>query len=141
MRSILSAIVGALLLAACGNQQAGYIITDNKHSLSITRTQDYPGARWDTRLVISNFPECQRRHMLKDTGDKFTADLYRTEPNVFILNQGKRWYVAATSGCRMQQFDAEPPEPGELIGRFEIKDDALVFSSLEKPAADAARAR
>ena len=102
MRSILSAIVGALLLAACGNQQAGYIITDNKHSLSITRTQDYPGARWDTRLVISNFPECQRRHMLKDTGDKFTADLYRTEPNVFILNQGKRWYVAATSGCRMQ---------------------------------------
>ena len=66
---------------------------------------------------------------------------FRTEPNVFILNQGKRWYVAATSGCRMQQFDAEPPEPGELIGRFEIRDDALVFSSLEKPAADAARAR
>ena len=130
----------ALLLAACGNQQAGYQITDNKHSLSITRSQEYPGARWDTWLVISNFPECQRRHALKDTGDKFGMDLYRPEPNVFILNQGKRWYVAAMAGCRMQQFTTEPPEPGEQIGRFETKEGELVYTSLEKPADGAGKA-
>ena len=135
MQRALIVLATTTLLAGCGSQQAGYQITDNKHSLSITRTQDYPMARWDTRLVISNFPDCQRRYTLKDTGDKVGIDLYRTEPGLFILNQGKRWYVAASAGCRMQMFEEAPPEPGELIGRFETKDDVLVYTSLEKPAA------
>ncbi len=127
-------------LAGCGSQQVGYQITDRHHSISVTRAQQYPGARWDTWLVVSRFPECQRRYELAKSGDKFKLDLYRVEPGVFIANQGKAWYVMETKECRQQKYDAPPPEPGELIGTFQVKDDALVYVNKEAKPADAAAA-
>ena len=135
-RALFVALLGAIVLAGCGSQQAGYQITDNEHSLSITRSQQYPGATWDTWLVVSRFPDCVRRHELKSTGDKFKMDVYRFEPGVFVLNQGKRWYAAETKTCRSQMYKEAPPEPGVLVGTFQIKGEELVFVGLEKPAAN-----
>ncbi|MBK6906122.1 MAG: hypothetical protein IPH08_02935 [Rhodocyclaceae bacterium] len=126
------------VLAGCGSQQAGYQIVDRHHSISVSRDQQYPGSKWDTKLVVSRFPECQRRYTLAPSGDKFKMDLYRVEPGVFILNQGKTWYVAETKECRHQKFDSVPPEPGELIGTFQTKEEELVFVSKEKKGDDEA---
>jgi outer membrane lipoprotein-sorting protein len=124
----------ALLVSACGQQQVGYQITDRNHSISVTRAQQYPGSKWDTFLVVTRFPECQRRYPLTQTGDKFKLDLYRVEPGVFIVNQGKNWHVAETKECRQQKYDKAPPEPGELIGTFQTKEKELVYISKEAKA-------
>lgn len=131
MRSLLS-LAAVAALAACGSQQAGYEISDRNHSLSVTRAQPYPSAAWDTHLVVSRFPECQRRYELKPTGDKFKMDVYRFEPGVFVLNAGKRWYVAETKTCRWDTYKEPPPEPGDLVGTFRVKGDALVFVKAEE---------
>lgn len=124
--------LATLLLAACGSQQAGYQITDRNHSLSVTRDQPYLGANWDNWLVVTRFPECQRRYALKESSSEaFKMDVYRVEQGVFILNHGKRWYIAETRTCRWQQYESEPPQPGELIGSFRTRDDQLVWEPAE----------
>ena len=54
-------------------------------------------------------------------------DVYLVEPQVFILNDGKRWYIAETKTCKWQQYEAPPPEPGELIGTFQNKEEDLAW--------------
>lgn len=138
MRSglMLAATVVALL-AGCGQQQVGYQIDGRNHSLSVTRDQPYPMADWEVYLVVSRFPECQRRHKLKSSAaDGFKMDVYRVQPGVYILNRGKLWFVAETKECQMQQYKEPPPEPGELIGTFVTKDGELTWDSKEKPKAE-----
>jgi hypothetical protein len=137
-RVLVLGAIGALSLglAGCGSQQAAYDFSNGLESLSVTRDQQYPGSNWDTRLIVARDPECQRRYTLKATGDKFKMAVYRYEPGVFLLNQGKRWYVAETRTCRWQMYDEAPPEPGELIGNFVIKDEKLAYVSEEKKAAE-----
>ncbi len=121
-------LAAAFVLVACGSQQAGYQITDRHHSLSVTRDQQYPGSDWTNYLVVTRFPECQRRYKLKDSAtDSFKMDVYLVEPQVFILNHGKRWYIAETKSCKWQAYESPPPEPGELIGTFQTKDDGLTW--------------
>jgi hypothetical protein len=133
----------SLLLAACGGtQDAAYLIDGSQHSLTLTRQQTFIGSDWTTEFVVARFPSCQRRHPLKELiGDKVKMDVYRTDPGVFILNSGKRWYVTETATCRLEQFKTPPPEPGDLIGTFQFVDGKLDYKSKEekKPvAADAA---
>jgi hypothetical protein len=35
--------------------------------------------------------------------------------------------VAETKACGWQQYKEPPPEPGELIGTFQSRDDALLW--------------
>lgn len=139
MKLLLSLISG-LLLAACGDtQHAAYLISGGQHSLTLTRGQDFIGSDWNTELVVARFPDCQRRYALTGlSGDKLKMDVYRTEPGVFILNSGKRWYVTETRTCRFEQFKEAPPAPGDLIGSFQIKDGTLEYKAQEKPAPAAA---
>lgn len=128
MMRLLALFLATLMLAGCGSQQAGYEIDgSNKHTLSLTRTQDYPGSDWKNYLVVSRFPGCQRRYRLGDTGDSYKMDVYRAQSGVFILNQSKRWYVTETQTCQWQEYPEPPPEPGELIGTFQTKADELVW--------------
>ena len=122
-----------LLLAGCGDtQNAAYMISGGQHSLTLTRQQDYVGSDWNTELIVARFPDCQRRYFLTGVvGDKLKMDLYRTEPGVFILNSGKRWYVTETRTCRFEQFKEPPPAPGTLIGNFQVRDGTLEYKSEE----------
>lgn len=137
---LLLSLISVLLLAACGDtQHAAYLISGGQHSLTLTRGQDFLGGDWTTELVVARFPDCQRRYVLTGlSGDKLKMDVYRTEPGVFILNSGKRWYVTETKTCRFEQFKEAPPAPGDLIGSFQIKDGTLEYKDQEKPAPAAA---
>lgn len=134
-------LLSILLLTACGgSQNASMLIDDAAHSLSVIRKQAYLGSEWTTEFVVSRYPECMRRHPLKGVvADKLKLDVYRVEAGVFILNAGKRWYVSETKTCRLEQYDNPPPEPGELIGTFQIKDGQLTFVGkvVKSPAGDA----
>lgn len=116
------------LLVACAKEPAGYEIDGGNHSLTVERNKPWPWSDgWELDLIIARYPECQRRYTLKKAGEKVRVDLYRTPTGAYILNQGKRWYVAETQTCRMQQFEEQPPEPGELIGSFRVKNGAFTF--------------
>jgi hypothetical protein len=129
-------LLSILVLAGCGDtQHAAYLIAGGQHSLTLTRQQAFIGGDWDTELVVARFPDCQRRYALTGVlGDKIKMDVYRTEPGVFILNAGKRWYVTETKTCRFEQFKEPPPLPGDLIGSFQAMDGTLGYKSLEAPA-------
>ena len=128
-------LLSILLLVGCGDtQNAAYLIAGGQHSLTLTRQQDFIGSEWNTELIVARFPDCQRRYFLTGVvGDKLKLDLYRTEPGVFILNSGKRWFVTETQTCRFQQFKEPPPAPGILIGSFQVRDDKLEYKSQEAP--------
>ncbi len=117
-----------LFLAGCKKEPAGFLIDGGDHSLTVERNKPYFwSSGWELDLIIARHPECQRRHPLRKAGERVRVDLYRSADGVFILNQGKRWYVAETQQCRMQEFEAAPAEPGELLGAFRERDGAFVF--------------
>ena len=130
-------LLSILALGACGDtQNAAYLIAGGQHSLTLTRQQDFVGGEWNPELIVARFPDCQRRYFLTGVvGDKLRMDLYRTEPGVFILNSGKRWYVTETQTCLFQQFKEPPPAPGVLIGSFQVRDGKLEYKSQEAPGA------
>ncbi len=125
---LLPALLIAALLSACSQEPAGYLIDGGDHSLTVERNKPYFWSDgWELDLIVSRYPECQRRHHMKKAGEKVRVDLYRTPAGAFILNQGKRWYVAETRDCRMQQYEEEPAEPGDFIGSFRVKNDVFTF--------------
>lgn len=129
-------LLSVFVLGACGDtQHAAYLIAGGQHSLTLSRQQGFIGADWDSELIVARFPDCQRRYPLPAmAGDKAKMDVYRTEPGVFILNSGKRWYVTETKTCRFDVFKEEPPAPGELIGSFQVVAGNLEYKSREEKA-------
>ena len=138
MKNII-ALLTFLVLAACGDtQQAAYLIAGGNHSLTVSRQQTVIGGDWESEFIVARFPDCQRRYPLAGAiGDNIKMDVYRTEPGVFILNSGKRWYVTETGTCRFEQYKEPPPVPGDLIGSFQVKDGKLDYKDLQgkKPGA------
>ncbi len=128
-------LLSVLLLGGCGDTQiADYLIAGGRHSLTLTRQQDFVGSEWTTELIVARLPDCQRRYLLTGVaGDKLKVELYRSEPGVFILNSGKRWYVTETQTCRFEQFKEPPPAPGVLIGSFQVRDGRLEYKDQEAP--------
>ncbi len=127
---VLCGCLTSLLLTACVREEAAsYLINDdNRHSLSIFRTA-YPwSSTWEVKLVTTHTPQCQRRHTLLEVPEsRFRIDVYQPAPDVFILHQGKRWYVTEMGKCGFQQFEVPPPSPGDLMGQFTEKDEQLAF--------------
>lgn len=127
----------AVLLAGCVSDSASYLIEGRDHSLTLLREQAYFwSGEWDLELMTTHQPECMRRHKLKPVpmGD-FKAELFRSLEGGYILKQGGNWYIADTQKCRLQQYQAPPIEPGDLLGAFEVKDDRLQFVEAAKLAA------
>jgi len=132
--SLLVAFVAALLLAGCKKEPAGFLIEGGNHSLTVERNKPYFWSDgWELDLIVTRYPDCQRRYPLRKTGERVRVDLYQPQPFVYILNQGKRWYVAETGACRMEPYEAPPPEPGQLLGSFRVRNGVFAFV----PAADA----
>lgn len=128
MRSLLLPLLVAPLLAGCEIEPAAYLIDGGNHSLTVERKKPYFwSSGWELDLVVSRYPDCQRRYPLEKAGEKVRVDLYRVETGAFILNQGNHWYVAETRDCRFQKFAQEPADPGEYLGAFRPKGGELTF--------------
>jgi hypothetical protein len=129
--SILPLALLAALLAACSAEPASYLIAGSEVALTVERTKPYFWSdSWDLSLVARRNPECQRRYPLKrTTGNSVRLEVYSPETGVYILRQGKRWYVTELAKCGFDTFKEAPPEPGELLGVFQEK--AGVFKFVE----------
>lgn len=124
----------SFMLASCGGSQFAYFDDGGGLTLSVVREQNYLGGPWQSTLVAAATPRCQKRHALEGMSeDGFQLKVFRPESGVYILNSGKRWYVAELRNCEFQTYKTPPPFPGDAVGRFEARDQTLLFVP-EKPA-------
>ncbi len=124
------------LLAGCAKEPAAYLVAGPDVSITVERTKPYFwSSGWELDLVASRYPECQRRHHLKPAGNNVKVELYSPEPGVFILRQGKRWYVTELRECGFSAYQEPPPEPGELLGAFQEKNGTFRFVASQDKAA------
>ncbi|MBK9955449.1 MAG: hypothetical protein IPP18_10045 [Rhodocyclaceae bacterium] len=129
----------ALMLAACAKEPAAYLIAGNDVAITLERIQPYFWSTgWELDVILRQHPSCQRRHHLKPTASaKVKVEVYSPEPAIYILRQGKRWYVAELRSCGFDAFKEPPPEPGELRGAFQEKDGVFTFVERKDKAAKA----
>lgn len=138
---VLATLTLAAVLSGCGStDMASMPIQGSEHSLTLVREKPYAwSAGWDMAVVVARMPDCMRRHHLKHVGDgSFKVEVFRTPQARWILHQGKRWYIADTESCLLQQFDEKPEQPGDLVGTFGEKSGVLTFTQspdLKLPAA------
>lgn len=128
-------VLSASLLSGCGSSDSAAMLIDGpKHSLTLIREKAYLWSdSWDLAMVVMRDPECTRRHHLKPAPDtSFKMEVYRPVDGGWILKQGKRWYIADTASCQLQQYKEPPPEPGNLVGAFQEKDGTLAFVAAPK---------
>ena len=129
-RRAFAAATMALALAGCGSSDtASFMIDGGDTALTLERIKPYAWSEgWELELIVRRNPECQRRHVLKAvTTDAPKVELFTPEPYVFIIRQGKRWYVTDLKSCQLQAFKETPPEPGAPVGAFQVKGDKFVF--------------
>ncbi len=126
-----------LLLAACSKDPAAYMIAGSEVAITVERIRsNFWSSGWELDLIVRQHPNCQRRHHLKPTsGGKVKVEVYSPEPAVYILRQGKRWYVTELRNCGFQAYKEPPPEPGDLIGVFQEKDGVFKFVESEDKVA------
>jgi hypothetical protein len=131
----LALLLAVLVLGACGDTQTAFVSEGNSdQSISVVREQSHAGGAWQSTLIVAGLPQCQRRFALQDAGtDSFRIDVYRPGPGLFILKAGKRWDVVELKSCGYQTYKTPPPEPGELVGSFEMAEGKLRYSA--KPGA------
>lgn len=130
MRRLCLVLAMTSLLSACGTSDTSTMpIQGSDHALVLIREKPYLwSSGWELSLVVSRMPDCMRRHHLKPAGDNtFKMEVFRTEQGGWIMRQGKKWYVAETQNCQLQQFDTKPPEPGTPVGIFSDKSGTLKF--------------
>ena len=129
--------LAAALLAGCGSgDTASMLIEGPNHALTVVRDKAFAWSDWEVSMVVARQQECMRRHKLRPVGEgAFKVEVFRTD-TAFILRQGKNWYVTETQKCDLQQFKTPPPEPGELLGAFQVRDGGLKF--VENPKAKTA---
>ena len=130
VRNVLATAMAALSLAGCGSSDtASFMIDGNDSALTLERIKPYVWSDgWELELIVRRFPDCQRRHTLKAANsDALKVELFTPEPYVFIIKQGKRWYVTDMKTCDLQAFKEPPPLPGTAVGVFQEKDGTLKF--------------
>jgi hypothetical protein len=127
--SLLLALLCAGLLSACSSESSSYMIDGGDRALTLVRDKPYLwSGSWEMDLVVTNLPDCQRRHKLKNAGDgNFKLQVFRPQEGGYILHHGKRWYVVELRGCQLQAYVEPPNEPGELMGTFEARDEPVRF--------------
>jgi hypothetical protein len=118
-----------MLIGACAKEPAAYLIAGSEIAITVERIKpNFWSSGWELDLIARQHPNCQRRHHLKPTkSDKVKVEVYTPQRGVFILRQGKRWYVTDLRTCALDTFADPPPEPGELVGSFMVKDGEFKF--------------
>lgn len=136
MKRMATMAAALLTLQGCGSSDsASFMIDGNETAVTLERLKPWAWSEgWELNLTVRRNPECQRRHGLKVAmGEAPKVELFTPEPYVFIIRQGKRWYVTDLKSCRLQAFKEAPPEPGAPVGAFQVKDDKLVFVQDARP--------
>lgn len=130
-------VLASLVLAGCKSETASFLLAGSDAALTLERRKPYFWSEgWELEMVVRNNPECQRRHKLKEVGNNAArVDVFMADATVFILRQGKRWYVTDLKSCQLQQYKEEPPEPGELVGAFVTKGGVFKFAETRDKAA------
>ena len=136
-RRILFLPLFALLLAGCENSATAYIIDGKDHALMLVREQ-----RWfwsdeiGQAVVASRLPDCQRRVAIwPGTPSGPEMEVYEAGYQLWALKQDRRWYLASTEKCLVQDWDDAPATPpGPLVGTFVMRDGTPVFEAVAKPA-------
>lgn len=134
---ILFASLLAPLLVACENGATAFMVEGKDHALILVREQAYV---WDSEvtqfIVASRIPHCQRRVKIHSGTTTFAdMEVYDAGDRLWALHQGRRWYLAGTEKCLVQ--DWEPPggrPPGPLVGTFRLKDGSPAFVAAEGAA-------
>lgn len=131
------------LLAACSDLRATFEIRGSAHSLSLIRITGMP---WESQakysVVASRMPDCQRRHAMPEAALTAKVEVYSPGNDAWILRQNGRMFVVETRTCEgFARLDKEPDTGlGELMGVFEMKSGALVFTPAKKPASSSPEA-
>ena len=124
------------LLAACTDLRATFEIKTSAHALSLIRVTGMP---WEKKakyaIVAARMPDCMRRHSMPDAGLNAKVDVYSPGNEAWILRQEDRLYVVETRTCEgFAKLDKVPDDGlGVLMGSFEMRKDALVFTAAPKP--------
>lgn len=129
------------LLAGCAKEPAAYLISGSEIAITVERTRPYFWSKgWELDLIVRQHPNCQRRHHMKPTsGGNVRVDVFSPERGVFILRQGKRWYVTELRECGFADYAEPPPEPGELLGAFREQEGTFRFVENKDKAVGAVR--
>lgn len=127
----------AVLISGCAKEPAAYQISGSDIAITVERIKpNFWSSGWELDMIARQHPNCQRRHHLKPTkSDKVKVEVYTPQRGVFILRQGKRWYVTDLRTCDMSAYKEPPPEPGELVGAFMEKDGEFKFVESKDRAA------
>jgi hypothetical protein len=131
-----------LALAGCGSTEtASFLVDGSDTALTLERTKPWAWSEgWELDMTVRHNPDCQRRHRLKAAAaNGLKVELFTPEPYIFIIRQGKRWYVTAVKSCQLQAFDEPPPEPGTPAGAFVMTGGKLRFVAEQRGNAPAAR--
>lgn len=129
------------LLAACTDLRASFEIKGSAHALSLIRVTGMP---WEKTakysVVAARMPDCMRRHAMSEAGRDAKVEVYAPGNDAWILKQNGSMYVTETRTCEGFAKLAAVPEGGmgPLMGTFEMRGDALIFSAAPKAAPPAA---
>ncbi|WP_301100737.1 hypothetical protein [Propionivibrio sp.] len=128
------------VLTACSDLRATYQIKGSAHSLSLIRVTSYPWQKTAKySIVAARMPDCMRRHPMSEAGLNARVEVYSPGNNAWILKQDGRMFVVETRTCEgFANLDKVPEDGlGPLLGAFEMRQDALVFTAaprVEPPA-------
>ena len=120
------------LLAGCTDLRATFEISSRTHALSLIRITGMP---WEKTakysIVAARMPDCMRRHALPDAGLNARVEVFSPGNDAWILRQNGNMFVVETRTCEgFAKLNAVPEGGlGPLMGRFEMRADALVFTA------------
>jgi hypothetical protein len=132
LSSGLLALLVLPLLAACSDQRVSFEIKGSAHSLSLIRVTGMP---WEKSakysIVATRMPDCMRRHAMGEAPLDARVEVYSPGNDAWIIKQGTRLFVVETRTCEgFAKLDKLPEDGlGPLMGTFEMRSDALVFSA------------
>lgn len=124
-------------LAACSDSRATFEIKGSAHSLSLIRITSYPWSKTAKySLVASRMPDCMRRHAMAEAPLDAKVEVYSPGSDAWIVRQGSQMFVTETRSCEgFAKLDKVPDSGlGPLMGVFEMRQDAMVFTAAPKVA-------
>lgn len=131
LRHLLFALL-ILPLTGCMQDTASYAFPEKDHAVTLVRNQTWP---WQDSLslevIVIRLPHCNGGLTIQNVALDTKVTFYKApdeyaEP-IHILKTGKRHFAVSTQSCQVQEFKEAPPDPGEKLGVFRVKDDKFQF--------------